>query len=80
MVHWLAAGDRFGDQRRGERGLVGFIVTLATVAIHVDHHIAAELLAEIECELRGPPEFLGSFAVDVQDRRFDHFGDVGRIS
>ena len=79
VVDWLACGNRLGDERCGECSLIGLVVALATVAIHVDDDIAAELLAEIEGKLSGPPEFLGALAVDVKNRSLDHFGNVGRI-
>ena len=79
VVDWLACGNRLGDERCCECSLIGLVVALAAVAIHVDDDIAAELLAEIEGKLSGPPEFLGALTVDVKNRSLDHFGNVGRI-
>src|SRR3546814_13641307 len=51
----------------------------AAIAPHVDHDIALELLAEVDRELAREGHRLGIVAVDVQDRRLNALGDVGRI-
>ena len=51
----------------------------AAVAEHVDDDVLAERLAELERELGDPYDGLGVVAVDVEDRRLDHPGDVGGV-
>ena len=74
-----AIGDLAGDDRLGERRLIRLVVALAAVAIHVDDDVAAELLAELEGEERGPVEFHRLLAVHMEDGSLDHLGDVRRI-
>ncbi len=74
-----ALGDVLGDDRLGEGRLVGLVVAVATVAIHVDDDVAAEFLAELEGEQRGPVELQRLLAVHVEDRRLDHLRHVGRV-
>jgi hypothetical protein len=42
--------------------------------------VALELLAEFEGELGAPCDGLRVVAVDVEDRRLDHLGDVGAVA
>ena len=56
----------------GERGLVALVVAVAPVAEHVDHDRLLEFLPEFS-DLHRPPRIV---AVDVEDRRLDHLGDV----
>ena len=51
----------------------------AAVADQVDDDVLVELLAEVEGELGDPHAGLGVVAVDVEDRRLDHPGDVGGV-
>ena len=60
----------------GERRFVAFVVPVAAIAIHVDHRVAAELLAEIERHLRDEIHRERIVAVHVEDRHLDHFRDV----
>ncbi len=54
-------------------------MALAAVAIHVDHHVAAELLAKLEREFRRPVEFHRLLTIHVEDRCLDHLRHVGRV-
>ena len=63
----------------GERGLVTFIVAKAPVAEHVDDDGLVKLLPELDRDLRGIDDGFGIIAVDMNDRRLDHFGTVRRI-
>jgi len=72
-------GDELADARLGEGRLVGFVVAVAAVAVHVDDDIAAEALAEFEGEFGDEVDFQGVVTVDVEDRGFDHFGDVSGV-
>ena len=65
--------------RIGEHGLVALVMTKAAVAEDVDHHVFVELLAEFGGDFGGMDDGFGIIAVDVENRCFDHQGDVGRI-
>ena len=71
--------DRRVHQRLGEARLVALIVAEAAVAPHVDDDVAVERLAVFDRELAGEGHRFGIVAVDVQDRRLDALGDVGRV-
>ena len=51
----------------------------AAVAIHVDHHVALELAAEIHRQAHHLGHGFRIFAVDVEDRDLQHLGDVGGV-
>ena len=67
------------EPRLGEGGLVSLVVAATAVAVHVDHHVAAELRAKVECDIDHLRDRFGLLAVDVQDRNLEHLGDVGRV-
>ena len=71
--------DRLVHQRLGERGLVALVVPEATVAEHVDDDRALELLPKLGGDFGRVHHRLGIVAVDVENRRLDHLGDIGRI-
>ena len=71
--------DLLVHDRVGEHRLVAFVVTKPAVAEDVEHHVLAELLAELGGDPGGVDHRLGIVSVDVEDRRFDHQGDVGRV-
>ena len=71
--------DRRVHERLGEARLVALIVAEAAVAPHVDDDVAVELLPIFDGELAGEGHRLGIVAVDVEDRRLDALGDVGRV-
>ncbi len=73
-------GDLLVERGLGEGGFVGLVVAVATVAIHVDHDVALELHAELEGEAGDVADGLGVVAVHVEDRGFDHLGDIGAIT
>ena len=54
-------------------------MTEAAVAEDVEHDIAAEFLAELGRDAGGMDHGLGVVAIHVEDRRFDHQRDIGRI-
>ena len=72
-------GDGLVHQRLGERGLVALVVAVAPVAEHVDHDRLLEFLPEFGRDLGREHDRLRIVAVDVEDRRLDHLGDVGGI-
>jgi hypothetical protein len=71
--------DLLVHDRVGEHGLVALVVTEPAIAEHVDHHVLAELLAELGRDLGGVHHGLRVIAVHVEDRRLDHQRDVRRI-
>ena len=71
--------DRLVHQRLGERRLVALVVAEAAVAEHVDDDRLLEFLPELGRDLGGEHHRFRIVAVDVEDRRLDHLGDVGRI-
>jgi len=74
-------GDLLVEDRLGEGGLVGLVVAVAPVAIHVDEHVAVELLRGTSSgELGDHADGLGIVAVHVEDRGLDHLGDVGAVA
>ncbi len=66
-------------QRLGEGRIVAFVVAEATVAEHVHHHVLVELLTVFRGDLRSEDDRFGVIAVDVEDRRLDHQGDIRRV-
>ena len=71
--------DLLVHQRLGERGLVAFVVAETPVAEHVDDHRALEFHPVFGRNLGGVNHRFRIVAVDVEDQRLDHLGDVGRI-
>ena len=73
------AADHLVHLRLREGRFVAFIVAVAAVAEQVEHHGLVELHAEFGGDLRRIDHRFRIVAVDVEDRRLDHLGDVGRI-
>ena len=71
--------DLLVHQRLGERRLVAFVVAEAAVAEHVDDHRLLEFHPVLGRDLRRVDHRFRIVAVDVEDQRLDHLGDVGRI-
>ncbi len=66
--HWL---------RRGR--FIGLVVAVAAVADQIDHHVAAELFAEIVGEAGDGNHRFRIITVHMQHRRVDHLGQVGAV-
>ena len=79
LAHRAPGLDALVHQGLGERRVVALVVAVAPVADHVDHHVLVEPLAEPEGQAGHPHDGLGVVAVDVEDRRLDHLGDVGGV-
>ena len=62
-----------------KRRLVAFVVAEAAIAEHVDDDRLVELLPVFGRDLGAEHHRFGIVAVDVEDRRLDQLGDVGRI-
>ena len=71
--------DLLVHQRLGERRLVAFVVAEAPVAEHVDDDRPLEFLPVLGRDLGREHHRFRIVAVDVEDQRLDHLGDVGRI-
>ena len=54
-------------------------MTKAAIAEDVDHDRVLEPLPELGRDFRGVDDGLRIVAVGVEDRRFHHLGDIGRI-
>ncbi len=65
--------------RLGHRRVVALVVPAPAVAQHVDDDVLLELLPEVHGQPGHPDARLGIVAVDVEDRRADHFRDVGAV-
>src|SRR5580704_5576074 len=72
-------GDRLVHQRLGELRLVALVVAVAAIAEHVDHNGLLELLPELGRDLGSEDDGFRIVAIDVENRRLDHFSDVGRV-
>jgi hypothetical protein len=75
-----ALADRLVERGLGERRFIRLVVPVAAVAIHVDDHVAAVLLAEFEREPDALRHGLRILAVDVEDWDLEHFENVRRVS
>ena len=75
----LVQADFLVHHRLGERGLVAFVVAEPAIAKHVDDHRLMEFLPEFDRDLRGIDDGFGIVAIDVNDRRPDHFRGIRRI-
>ena len=71
--------DFFIHQRLGEARFVAFVMPEATIAPHVDDDRFLELLTEFGRHARREDDRLRIVAIDVEDRRLDHFRDIGGI-
>ena len=71
--------NRIIHQRLGKLGLITFIVAEAAIAPHVDHDIALEFLAIIDCQLASESHRFRVVAIDVQDRRLNALCHVRRV-
>ena len=71
--------DGLVHQRLGECRLVALVVAVAAIAEHVDDDRLLKFLPELGRDLGREHHRLRIVAVDVEDRRFDHLGDVGGI-
>ncbi|QTK80393.1 hypothetical protein AT6N2_C2847 [Agrobacterium tumefaciens] len=75
----LVAADDLVHLRLRERRLVAFVVAEAAVAEHVHDHRLVELHAVFGGNLGRIGHSFRIVTVDVEDRRFDHLGNVGWI-
>ena len=71
--------DDFVHQWLRKAGFVALIMAKATIAPHVDHDVAVEGLAEFNRNLACECYRFGIIAIDVENRRLNTFGYVGRI-
>ena len=66
-------------QRLRVARVVAFVVAVAAIADHIDHHVLLELLAVVESDLHHPYGGIGIVAVDVENRRLHAARDVRRV-
>ena len=71
--------DLLVHQRLRDHRLVGFVVPEPPETDEIDEHILVELLPVVERQFDCQQAHFGIVAVHVEDRRFDHLGDVGAI-
>ena len=71
--------DRLIHPRLRQRRFIAFIVAVTAITDHVDDDVLMELLAEVVGDLDRANARFRIVAVDVEDRRLHHLGDVGRI-
>src|SRR5215470_1084153 len=55
------------EQGLGNRGIVDFAMTVATVADKIDHDVGAKLVAELGCHAGNTDDSIHVFGVDVKD-------------
>ncbi len=79
LAHAAFGADHVVHVRVGHRRVVALVVAAAPVAQHVDDDVLVELLPEIHRQPGHPVAGLRVVAVDVEDRRADHLGDVGAV-
>ena len=63
-----------------EKRFVRLIVSMPTIAININHHIATELLSELKSDLSNLDHREWILSIDVENRRIDHFGHIGAIA
>ena len=79
LPHRALVVDDVVHRRLRHRGVVALVVAPAAVADEVDDDVLLERLPELERQPRDAHARLGVVAVDVEDRRLDGAGDVGRV-
>ena len=72
--------DRFIHQGLGKGWFITFIVTKPAIAEHINHHIRAKGLAEFSGNARHMNNRFGIITIHMENRRHDHFGNIGRIA
>ena len=73
---------RFDDPihlRLGKGRLIALIMAKAAVAENIQHHVFLKLHAVFAGDARSVHNRFGIVAVDMEDRRLDHFCDLGAI-
>ena len=79
----LAGGRVLGDHRvharLGTGRLIRFVVTTTAVADQVDDHVTLELHAVVDRQLGNEQHCFRVVAIDVEDRRLNHLGDVSTV-
>src|SRR5262249_8057178 len=68
----LSLFDSAIEHRLSKGRLVAFVVSETPITVHVDDHIALELVAKIEGEPNHLSHRFGIFAVDVKNRNLAH--------
>ncbi len=79
FANGLAGANGFIENRLRERRLVSFIVSVASIAIHIDDHILFVLCAIIHCQANNLGDGLGVLSVHMEDGALKHAGDIGGV-
>jgi len=79
VANALALGDGGVHQRLRESGFVAFVVTVTTVAVHIDHHVTQERVAEIHRQAHDLSHGFRVLTVDVENRDLQHLCHVRRV-
>src|SRR5690606_34548482 len=78
-----AGGFAFADDvihpRLSSRWLVSLVMTATAIAHQIDHHIFLEFVAVIHGETSYEHHSFRIVSIDMQDRSFDHLGDVRAV-
>ena len=72
-------GDRLIHDRLSEAWIITFVMAVAAIAEHVHHHVLAEFLTVLGCDLSGEGRCFGIIAVHMEDRRLNHERHVRRV-
>ena len=75
----LARPNGLVHLRLRESRFVGFVVAAQSVAVHVDHDIAVELLPEIHRQPNDLSHRLGVFSIHMEDRNLKHLRHVAGV-
>ncbi len=68
--------DNFVHQWLSRRWLVGFVVTATAITNQIDNHIFTKLVAVIHGQHSRKHHCVWVVAIDVQNRRLNHLGDI----
>ena len=71
--------NRLVHHRLRRRRLVGLVVAMAAIADEIDDDVLVEAHTVFEREPRHEDDCLRIIAVHVEDRRFDHLGDIAAV-
>ena len=68
--------DFFVHHRIGEHRLIAFVMTKATIANDIKHHIFFEFLSILSGDARGMDYSLWVITIDVKNRGLDHQSNI----
>ena len=71
--------NRCVHHRLGDRRLVGLVMATTSVTHQIDDNVFLELISEINGKLRSKYDRFGVIAVYVENRRLNHFCNIGAV-